>query len=140
MKVNRQLVCVVGIVIRDGKILALRRAKDKDAAPGIWETVSGRVRLGEDPLDAVRREIEEETGLSISVEPRPVDVYTASRANVPMVVIVYRALYLSGEVSISVEHDDYSWVTHDGFVELTSLDRLVVAVERAMVLPILEEE
>ena len=58
---------VLGVVTRpDGKFLITKRRMDKSWAPGWWEVSGGAVMAGEDPDDAVRREIFEETGLDVS--------------------------------------------------------------------------
>ena len=129
--VPNYIVAVAAIIVRDGKVLAMRRAADKDAGAGLWETLSGRVELGEEPLDAVRREIAEECGLAVRLEPRPLTVYHAKRNDEPMMVIVYRAHYGSGEVVMSDEHDDYGWVTAEDFAKRSTLAKLVNAVEQA---------
>lgn len=51
----------VGAVISDGlgNILALERSD----IPGAWQMVQGGLEEGEEPLEAVLREIEEETGI-----------------------------------------------------------------------------
>ena len=51
-----------------------RRFAAKDAGAGLWETVSGRVEADEAPLDAIAREVREETGLVVAIDPRPGDV------------------------------------------------------------------
>lgn len=116
-------------------MLAMRRAVDRDAGARLWETVSGRVEPGEEPLAAVRREVIEETGLEVEVDPRPVDVYAAKRGAQPMTVIVYRARYVAGQVRRSAEHDAFAWCTVEELARRTTLDRLVVAVRRALELP-----
>lgn len=59
---------VLGVVMRpDGKYLITQRAMDKSWAPGWWEVSGGAAIAGEDSIDAVRREIKEETGLDVSV-------------------------------------------------------------------------
>ncbi len=50
----------------DGKILITRRAMDKAWAPGWWEVPGGAVKAGEDSIDAVIREVKEETGLTVT--------------------------------------------------------------------------
>jgi 8-oxo-dGTP pyrophosphatase MutT (NUDIX family) len=89
---------------------------------------------GEEPLDAVRREILEESGLQdgvhLRLEPRPVEAYSTMRAGEPMVLIIYRAEYLSGEVRRSEEHDAHAWFTPEEFAACSSLHKLVKAVQR----------
>ena len=131
---KRVIVAVAGVVFRGQKVLAMRRAATKDAGAGLWETVSGRVDVGEDPLDAIRREIDEETGLDVEVDPRPVDAYSALRGTEPMMVIVYRARWRAGSVTRSAEHDAHDWLTPVALAERTTLTRLVEAVVRAAVL------
>jgi len=54
------------IVNEDNKILLLKRAEEKDTwMPLKWALVGGGVEKGESPEKAVKREIEEETGLEI---------------------------------------------------------------------------
>lgn len=126
------VVAVAAVIASGDRILAMRRGAGSEAAPGAWEAVSGRVKAGEEPLDAVSREIAEETGLEVLIEPRPVDTYAARRADAPMIVIVYRADWVSGEVRRSEEHDDHAWLTAEEFAERTTLHRLAQAVHRAL--------
>ncbi len=126
------VVAVAAIVIREGKVLTMRRAASKDAGAGLWETLSGRLDVGEDPLAAVKREITEECGLEVVLEPRPLTVYTAERKGLPMVVVVYRARYVSGEVVMSDEHDNYAWLSPAEFAARSSLHKLVEAVAGAV--------
>jgi 8-oxo-dGTP diphosphatase len=49
----------VGIILRDNRVLVARR-KEGDHLPGTWEFPGGKVRVGEEPEGALRREIEEE--------------------------------------------------------------------------------
>lgn len=55
---------VVGALIRDpdDRIFVQRRAEDRRLFPGCWDVVGGAVEEGEDLHEALRREIEEETG------------------------------------------------------------------------------
>jgi len=55
----------VGAVVRDGpRILLVRRAKEP--ARGLWTFPGGAVELGEPTEIAVRREVQEETGLEVA--------------------------------------------------------------------------
>ncbi|MFG2490516.1 NUDIX hydrolase [Streptomyces caniferus] len=57
---------VIGAVISDsdGRVLLLHRAAG-DFMGGLWELPSGGVDPGEDLLDALHREVKEETGLPL---------------------------------------------------------------------------
>ena len=122
-------VVAAAVVIRRGDtLLAMRRAPTKDAGPGLWETLSGRVEIGETPLETAAREVLEECGLEVTLDPRPVTCYPATRLGLPMIVIVYAAAYLSGEVTLSREHDRYLWLSPDAFADLSTLTPLVRAV------------
>jgi lipoyl(octanoyl) transferase len=50
----------------DGRVLLLRRSEDRG---GFWQPVTGRIEPGEAPADAARRELREETGADVPVEP-----------------------------------------------------------------------
>ncbi len=118
------------------RVLAMRRAPDNLAGPGLWETLSGRVEHGEQPLAAIAREIAEESALEVEVEPRPFATYAAQRRGHPMIVILYRARYLAGEVQLSPEHDAYAWLTASEFRARSSLVPLVTVVEQALASPL----
>lgn len=119
------VVAVAAIIIKGNKLLMMKRSSQKIAGPNIWETLSGRVDLGEDPYEAILREIQEESSLKVEVEKRPIDLYMTKRLNKPMLLIVYRAKYLSGEVVLSEEHSEYLWATLSEFKEKSVLKRLV---------------
>jgi 8-oxo-dGTP diphosphatase len=134
---GQHIVAVAALIVRRdplavSRVLALRRAPDNRAGPGLWETVSGRIEHGEEPLAAIEREIVEECALSVQVEPRPFASYAATRRGLPMIVIVYRARYLAGEVKLSAEHDMYAWLSAEEFRERSTLLPLIAVVEQAL--------
>lgn len=58
---------VLGAIKRpDGKYLITKRVMTKDWAPGWWEISGGAAIAGETSLEAVIREVKEETGLDVS--------------------------------------------------------------------------
>lgn len=56
---------VGAIVLRDGQLLMVRRARRP--AAGLWTLPGGRVEIGESVTDAVEREVLEETGIEVDV-------------------------------------------------------------------------
>jgi ADP-ribose pyrophosphatase YjhB (NUDIX family) len=72
-----QRVAAYGLVLRDGKILLTRLAR-RISADERWHLPGGGVDHGEDPRDALVREIREETGLAAEVG-ETARVYSAHR-------------------------------------------------------------
>jgi 8-oxo-dGTP diphosphatase len=128
---SKQWVAVTVLVFRGGRMLSMRRSSTQEAGPGLWEGVSGRVRAGEDPIAAARREVIEETGLDVEIQPRPVTSYAAMRRGEPMTVIVFVADHQSGEVVLSEEHDDFRWCNEAELSELGAPVRLADAARSA---------
>jgi len=90
-------------------MLAIKRADN-----GEWELPGGIVELDEDPRDTVRREVLEETG--VSVEPGQLTgVYKNMRLGV--VSLVFRCRPLSGAAHPSEEATEVDWLDS---VEATS--------------------
>lgn len=122
---KKQWVAVTVLLFRGGRMLSMRRAPTQEAGPGLWEGVSGRVRPGEDPIAAAHREVAEETGLRVQINPQPIIAYAALRKGEAMTVIVFSARHESGEVTLSEEHDEYRWC------EVAELTELGVPVQLA---------
>ncbi len=115
---------VCALVRREGRVLALKRSAKKDAQPGIWEALSGRLEPGEDPVDAVYREVREESGLTVRVDPRPWTATSTDRAGVPMLLVYYVADWVAGEVRLSEEHVEARWMDAREFAAATPIPRL----------------
>lgn len=57
---------VGAVVVHEGRLLLVRRGKEP--GKGLWSLPGGRLELGEHLVEAVRREVAEETGLEVSVQ------------------------------------------------------------------------
>jgi len=66
---TRQITVFVGLVVRDNKILMVKRNEPEvEGAHLKWEFPGGKVDFGETPEQAIVREILEETGVSVKVK------------------------------------------------------------------------
>ncbi len=70
-------ITVKGIVIYEGKTLILKRVRPSSDGLGYWELPGGGLEYGEDPHQALVRELKEETGLDIEII-KPVYTFTAT--------------------------------------------------------------
>lgn len=111
---------VKGVILRDGKILTIRRSFQDKIAAGCWEVVGGKIEFGESLDEALKREVLEETGMKIEILETLYAKNTVTDEETQMVVIVYLCKYLSGEVSLSEEHIAYRWVSVDGLKDIIS--------------------
>ena len=105
---------VKAVIIKDDKFLVLKRSKSEMDSSYInkhqcWDLPGGSVKYCETAIHALLREIEEETGLNISVGII-LSVYDAIRTNVHLVIITYICTYLSGNVRLSNEHEAFYWL------------------------------
>lgn len=65
----KQITVSVGLVVRDNKVLMVRRSEPEVAGAHLkWEFPGGKVDFGETPEEAVVREIKEETGVIAKVK------------------------------------------------------------------------
>lgn len=120
---NVRLIQKCIIINHGGKILALRRAPNDHSRGGNWDLPGGGYEQGEDVIEAIKREVMEEVGLTvISASP----VYFTNRIGVSEGFFkgdtVFGACYACsdwvGEVELSSEHVEFQWVTTEEFKSL----------------------
>lgn len=109
----KQKVTVRAYIKQEGKILLIRRATGNESLRGKYELPGGKIEYGEQPLDALKREVKEE--LDVSVET--VQLYDAIShlagpdQKVHHTVIVYQASLAphARTIKLSDDHDKYVW-------------------------------
>lgn len=126
---------VVGaVIVRDGLVLAARRARPVDLA-GYWEFPGGKVEAREDVIAALEREIEEELLTTIDVLDEVVDDGSPWRICDKHVLKLFLAANASDEPVLGADHNEIRWLGPD---ELTDVDwlssdrRALPAVRRAL--------
>jgi ADP-ribose pyrophosphatase YjhB (NUDIX family) len=101
------MVGVVGIIRDDqGRVLLLHHTYR--GTP--WGLPTGFLEHGEQPNHALAREIMEEAGLRVDLEPDPV-VYTEPGR--PLLNIVYRGMFAGGSFEASTEVSQAHWFSLD---------------------------
>ena len=96
--------------VRDGKLLIVKREPKNVQTPGIWEIPGGRLEIGEDPVEGMKREMLEETGLEVEVVmPFSVRHFTRKDGQV-ITMLVFLCKALGDDVKLSAEHTHYEWV------------------------------
>ncbi len=101
-------VAVIGFVVRDEKLLLIRRAVDP--AKGKWALPGGYMDAGEMPDHALKREMREEVGLDVAIE-RLLEIYPMAGPGVDArgIVLAYAAIPTNHVDGQSLEaHDDVS--------------------------------
>jgi 8-oxo-dGTP diphosphatase len=103
------------VACRDGRFLVARRPGDVHLA-GFWEFPGGKIEAGEEPAEAARRELDEETGLfAPSLEPLVVVVH--DYVDRPLRFHVFLAREPRGEVRMDEERE-WSWKSRDELEQL----------------------
>lgn len=132
---SRPYLAVSAAIIRDGKVLVVRRARKP--ALNFYTFPGGGVEIGETLSEAVMREVREETGLE--VEPvalageREVIVRDAQgRVERHFVILCFAARWLGGEPVLNEELDDARWLDPADLRDLRTTEGLADIVAAAM--------
>jgi 8-oxo-dGTP diphosphatase len=131
---ERPYLAVSAAVIRDGRVLVVRRARAP--AQHLFTLPGGAVEAGETLHEAVIREIAEETGLAI--EPvalaghREVIVRDAEeRVERHFVILAFTARWIAGEPVLNAELAEARWLAPAELAGLRTTDGLAAIVEAA---------
>lgn len=109
-------VAAAAFIEQDGCVLLVRRAVDP--LRGLWSLPAGFVDAGEDPIEAIRRECLEETGLTVHVTGL-VDVFFGQEhPRGAHIVIVYRAEIQQGVLQAGDDVDQAAFFALDDLPEL----------------------
>jgi ADP-ribose pyrophosphatase YjhB (NUDIX family) len=132
---QRPYLAVSAAIIRDGKVLVVRRARKP--ALHLYTLPGGAVETGETLMQAVMREVREETALE--VEPvglaghREVIVRDAQdRVERHFVILSFAARWRSGEVALNEELDDARWLDPPELAGLQTTEGLAEIIVAAI--------
>lgn len=125
-----QRISVRAIINQDEKILLVRRASGRESILGLYELPGGRLAYGEQPEDALRRYLHEDTGLHMS-KATLFDVVTYidhDDRDIQYAVITYMVSPADDhhDLRLSQNYDQYIWqalsdMQHNSLTDLTQL-------------------
>ncbi|GGM00104.1 MULTISPECIES: NUDIX domain-containing protein [Micromonospora] len=116
--------CVGALIVDDdGRIFFQRRSPQRRLFPNTWDVVGGHLEPGEEVHDAMRREVTEETGWTVSHVLGPVGVYRYTGNDGLDRVESDFLIRVDGDLDrprLEVgKHTEFRWLTED---ELAVLD------------------
>jgi 8-oxo-dGTP diphosphatase len=125
---------VSAAIFREGKVLVVRRAGAP--AMGLWTLPGGRVEVGETLVEAIRREVTEETTLTIDVLGlagyREIILPEAlSDRGRHFVILPFAARWIAGEIVLNNELSDSRWLAVDAVAGLPTTEGLVDILRQA---------
>ena len=109
-----QKIVVAAVVLYKNKVLLLQRSAKEKIYPGLWELPSGKRENLESSIEAVKREVREETGLNIEII-RPLNIFEYLMEKDDLIKDTTQINFLAKikgkyKVKISKEHDNFAWV------------------------------
>ncbi len=111
MENKKHIVAITAIVKFGDKFLILKRNPHEIAYPGKWTVPGGKMERGEIVMDALKREIKEETGLEIEDKKKFLRDYTFVRPDGHNVIgLVFLVDALSDEIILNEDFDDFKWI------------------------------
>lgn len=112
---------VVAAVLRRGdRVLLCHRSPARRWYPNVWDIPGGHVEDGEEPEQALRRELVEEIGVDVGpVDGDPVVHLSRPESGLDLTVWLITEWQGSVENRQPTEHDDIAWF---GITELHSLE------------------
>lgn len=105
---------------RDGKYLMLHRVKKKnDENREKWIGIGGKLEAGESPYDCARREIYEETGLTVDALQYRAFITFVSEEYGTEYMHLFSATDFHGEIKDTCDEGDLRWIDKKALYELT---------------------
>ncbi|MDF2801406.1 MAG: hydrolase [Anaerocolumna sp.] len=98
-----------GMIIYNNKVLILKRALETNFGGGNWEFPGGKLEFGEELIDGLKREIHEETGLTVEVKKILFATSFRIHENKQVIIMNYLCQSNTSKVELSDEHTDFMW-------------------------------
>ena len=99
------------------KFLLLQRSKKDSIGANTWENAGGNIEYGENPEEAMKREIREETGIT-DIRIERVAYVTLVNGKKPYLIIAYLCETMTEAVALSDEHQAFLWADKEECTKL----------------------
>jgi len=125
----RQFIATKAFILRDGKVLIIRESpKYSDGSNASrYDFPGGRLTPGEHFIDALKREVKEETGLTIQIK-RPISVDewrpVVRGEQWQIVVTFFECATEDSVVTLSNDHDHFEWINPREYENYPIIDNL----------------
>ena len=112
---HEEILVSAALIVRNGRILACRRHAG-ERHPGRWEFPGGKMKSGEDPRDALQRELQEELGVEAEVGELFIEIrHSYDYGNVHL---MFFRVDIGKEEPVQLHHSEIRWVRRE---ELSTL-------------------
>ncbi len=113
--VDRFFLATKAVIVDQGDVLILQEAAEYEDGTnaGKWQIPGGRLEPGEQPEEALQREVAEEAGLEVTVnDPFHVDEWRpeVDGEQWQIVGVFFECSSDSRDVDVGEEHTDYAWI------------------------------
>lgn len=118
------IVAVTGFLEKDGKFLILQRSANETAYPGKWTVPGGKVEGSENIRKTLKKEFQEEAGITIKDEMRFLGEGEFTRPDGYHVIILnFLCEYESGAVEIDKkDFTDFVWASLEDLSKYDLID------------------
>ncbi|MBI5794417.1 NUDIX domain-containing protein [Candidatus Uhrbacteria bacterium] len=112
-KIQELVVCANMFVVKDGKVLMLKRSPNRKFAPNFVHPPGGKLEKDEDAFSGAQRELMEEAGLTVSnIRHAATILEIVPHKELPVNWLIYHFVgdYASGEL-ITTDEGEFVWLS-----------------------------
>lgn len=135
MNSKYQKIAVGGLLVKNNKVLVVRRSFAEKYLTGYYELPGGKIDFGDSPKESLEREFMEEVNLKVNpLCPYRVFTYISDSGNRHTVELVYR-VKLDDDVEnikLSEEHDDFKWISIEDIEKLKMTDEIKTNIKQGL--------